>query len=164
MSSILNRRTISCLYLAGVFNSVVFEQNSCYLPASNTGTQGFVLAKDTNGNYPNNDEFYGNDCESSTTSFGQVCFNIVGAQSVVIGPNNRCEKVYNCFQFPADGSAVGLHLLDPYISLSSNTVVKPNEPAAAMLAIDNNGHNWQPSMHFGINDLGGPNLLGKRRI
>jgi len=150
----------TCLYLAGVFNSVVFEQNSCYLPASNTGTQGFVLAKDTNGNYPNNDEFYGNDCESSTTSFGQVCFNIVGAQSVVIGPNNRCEKVYNCFEFPADGSAVGLHLLDPYISLSSNTVVKPNEPAAAMLAIDNNGHNWQPSMHYGMNDLGGPNLLG----
>jgi hypothetical protein len=149
-----------CLYLAGVFNSVVFEQNSCYLPASNTGTQGFVLAKDSNGNYPNNDEFYGNDCESSSTSFGQICFNIVGAQSVVIGPNNRCEEVYNCFQFPADGSAVGLHLLDPYISLSSNTVVKPNEPAAAMLAIDNNGHNWQPSMHFGINDLGGPNLLG----
>lgn len=150
----------TCLYLAGVFNSIVFEQNSCYLPASNTGTQGFVLAKDTNGNYPNNDEFYGNDCESSTASFGQICFNIIGAQSVVIGPNNRCEQVYNCFQFPADGSAVGVHLLDPYISLSSNTVVKPNEPAAAMLAIDNNGHNWQPSMHFGMNDLGGPNLLG----
>lgn len=150
----------TCAYLAGVFNSLVFEQNSCYLPASNTGTQGFVLAKDTNGNYPDNDEFYGNDCEASTTSFGQVCFNMIGAQSIVIGPNNRCENVYNCFQFPADGSAVGIHLLDPYISLSANTVIKPNEPAAAMLAIDNNGHNWQPSMHFGINDLAGPNLLG----
>ncbi|HUJ33259.1 MAG TPA: glycosyl hydrolase family 28-related protein [Candidatus Acidoferrum sp.] len=149
-----------CAYLAGVFNSVVFEQNSCYLPAANTGTQGFVLAKDTNGNYPDNDEFYGNDCEAATTSFGQVCFNIIGAQSIVIGPNNRCENVYNCFQFPADGSAVGIHLLDPYISLSANTVIKPNEPAAAMLAVDNNGHNWQPSMHFGVNDLAGPNLLG----
>lgn len=149
-----------CSYLAGVFNSIVFEQNSCYLPAANTGTQGFVLAKDTNGNYPDNDEFYGNDCEAASTSFGQICFNIIGAQSVVIGPNNRCENVYNCFQFPADGSAVGIHLLDPYISLSSNTVIKPNEPAAAMMAVDNNGHNWQPSMHFGMNDLAGPNLLG----
>ncbi|HTS10586.1 MAG TPA: glycosyl hydrolase family 28-related protein [Candidatus Limnocylindrales bacterium] len=150
----------TCAYLAGVFNSLVFEQNSCYLPAANTGTQGFVLAKDTNGNYPDNDEFYGNDCEAATTSFGQVCFNIMGAQSIVIGPNNRCENVYNCFEFPADGSAVGIHLLDPYISLSANTVIKPNEPAAAMLAIDNNGHNWQPSMHFGMNDLAGANVLG----
>ncbi|HVB87455.1 MAG TPA: glycosyl hydrolase family 28-related protein [Candidatus Dormibacteraeota bacterium] len=150
----------SCLYLAGVFNSIVMEQNSCYLPAENTGTIGFALAKDTNGNYPNNDEFYGNDCEAATTSFGQICFNIVNAQSTVIGPNNRCENVYNCFQFPSDGSAVGIHLLDPYISISSNTSVKPNEPASAMVAIDNNGHNWLPSMHFGMNDLSGPNLLG----
>lgn len=152
----------ACVSLAGVFNSVVLEQNSCYLPASNTGTVGFALAKDSNGNYPDNDEFYGNDCEGggASPSFGQICFNIAGAQSIVIGPNNRCENVYNCFQFPADGSAVGLHLLDPYISISSNSVVKPNEPAAAMTAIDNNGHNWLPSMHFGQNDLGGPNLLG----
>lgn len=150
----------TCLYLAGVFNSIVMEQNSCYLPAQNTGTIGFALAKDTNGNYPNNDEFYGNDCEAASTSFGQICFNIVNAQSTVIGPNNRCENVYNCFQFPSDGSAVGIHLLDPYISISSNTSVKPNEPASAMVAIDNNGHNWLPSMHFGMNDLAGPNLLG----
>lgn len=150
----------TCSYMAGVFNSIVMEQNSCYLPAANTGTQGFVFAKDTNGNYPDNDEFYGNDCEAASASFGQICFNIIGAQSVVIGPNNRCENVYNCFQFPADGSAVGIHLLDPYISLSSNTVVKPNEPATAMVAIDNNGHNWLPSMHFGMNDLAGPNLIG----
>lgn len=150
----------TCLYLAGIFNSIVMEQNSCYLPAANTGTVGFALAKDTNGNYPNNDEFYGNDCEAASTSFGQICFNIVNAQSTVIGPNNRCENVYNCFQFPSDGSAVGIHLLDPYISISSNTSVKPNEPASAMVAIDNNGHNWLPSMHFGMNDLAGPNLLG----
>jgi hypothetical protein len=150
----------TCSYLAGVFNSIVMEQNSCYLPAENTGTQGFVFAKDSNGNYPDNDEFYGNDCEAASASFGQICFNIIGAQSVVIGPNNRCENVYNCFQFPADGSAVGIHLLDPYISLSSNTVIKPNEPATAMVAIDNNGHNWLPSMHFGMNDLAGPNLIG----
>ena len=78
---------------------------------------------------------------------------------MVIGPNNRCENVYNCFQFPADGSAVGIHLLDPYISLSSHTVVKPNEPSTAMVAVDNNGHNWLPSMHFGLNDDAGPNLL-----
>ena len=152
----------TCLSLAGVFNSIVMEQNSCYLPAENTGTVGFALAKDSNGNYPDNDEFYGNDCEGggASPSFNQICFNIVGAQSIVIGPNNRCENVYNCFQFPADGSAVGLHLLDPYISISSNSVVKPNEPAAAMTAIDNNGHNWLPSMHFGQNDLSGPNLVG----
>jgi hypothetical protein len=150
----------TCLYLAGVFNSIVMEQNSCYLPAENTGTIGFALAKDTNGNYPNNDEFYGNDCEAASASFGQICFNIANAQSTVIGPNNRCENVYNCFQFPSDGSAVGIHLLDPYISISSNTSVKPNEPASAMVAIDNNGHNWLPSMHFGMNDLAGPNLLG----
>jgi Pectate lyase superfamily protein len=150
----------TCVSLAGIFNSIVMEQNSCYLPAANTGTVGFALAKDTNGNYPNNDEFYGNDCEAASTSFGQICFNIVNAQSTVIGPNNRCENVYNCFQFPSDGSAVGIHLLDPYISISSNTSVKPNEPASAMVAIDNNGHNWLPSMHFGMNDLAGPNLLG----
>ncbi|HTV60389.1 MAG TPA: glycosyl hydrolase family 28-related protein [Verrucomicrobiae bacterium] len=152
----------ACVSLSGIFNSIVFEQNSCYLPASNTGTIGFALAKDTNGNYPDNDEFYGNDCEGggASPSFNQICFNIVGAQSIVIGPNNRCENVYNCFQFPSDGSAVGLHLLDPYISISSNSVVKPNEPAAAMTAVDNNGHNWLPSMHFGQNDLAGPNLLG----
>ena len=119
----------------------------------------FALAKDSNGNYPNNDEFYGNDCETASTAFNQICYNLVGAQSVVIGPNNRCENVYNCFQFPADGSAVGIHLLDPYISLSSHTVVKPNEPSTAMVAVDNNGHNWLPSMHFGLNDDAGPNLL-----
>ena len=98
----------TCASLAGVFNVVVLEQNSCYL-APGAG-QGFVLAKDSNGNYPNNDEFYGNDCETASTAFNQICYNIVGAQSVVIGPNNRCENVYNCFQFPADGSAVGIHL------------------------------------------------------
>ena len=148
----------TCAYLAGVFNVVVLEQNSCYL-APGAG-QGFVLAKDSSGNYPNNDEFYGNDCETGSTAFNQICYNIIGAQSVVIGPNNRCENVYNCFQFPADGSAVGIHLLDPYISLSANTVVKPNEPSTAMVAVDNNGHNWLPSMHFGLNDNSGPNLLG----
>ena len=147
-----------CSYMAGVFNVVVFEQNSCYLPPA--ASQGFVLAKDTNGNYPDNDEFYGNDCETSSQAFNQICFNIIGAQSVVIGPNNRCENTYNCFQWPADGSAVGIHLLDPYLSPSVNTVVKPNEPAAAQIAVDNNGHNWFPSMHYGMNDLAGPNLLG----
>ena len=147
----------TCASLAGVFNVVVLEQNSCYL-APGAGI-GFALAKDSNGNYPNNDEFYGNDCETASTAFNQICYNLVGAQSVVIGPNNRCENVYNCFQFPADGSAVGIHLLDPYISLSSHTVVKPNEPSTAMIAVDNNGHNWLPSMHFGLNDNAGPNLL-----
>ena len=147
-----------CAFMEGVFNVVVFEQNSCYLPPG--ASQGFVLAKDTNGNYPNNDEFYGNDCETASQAFNQICFNMIGAQSVVIGPNNRCENTYNCFQWPSDGSAVGIHLLDPYLSPSVNTVVKPNEPAAAQIAVDNNGHNWLPSMHYGMNDLSGPNLLG----
>jgi hypothetical protein len=147
-----------CAYMAGVFNVVVFEQNSCYLPPA--ASQGFVLAKDSNGNYPDNDEFYGNDCETSSQAFNQICFNIIGAQAVVIGPNNRCENTYNCFQWPSDGSAVGIHLLDPYLSPSVNTVVKPNEPAAAQIAVDNNGHNWLPSMHYGMNDLAGDNLLG----
>ena len=149
----------TCLYLAGVFNSIKVEQNSCYLPASNTGTIGFALAKDSNGNYPDNDEFDANDCEASTTSFGQICFNLIGAQNVQIGPTNRCENVYNCIQFPADGSAVGNHMIDPYLSLSVNTMVKPNEPAAAQQAMDNTGTNWQPSFHYGLNDLGGANLL-----
>lgn len=147
-----------CAFMEGVFNVVVFEQNSCYLPPG--ASQGFVLAKDTNGHYPNNDEFYGNDCETASQAFNQICFNMIGAQSVVIGPNNRCENTYNCFQWPSDGSAVGIHLLDPYLSPSVNTVVKPNEPAAAQIAVDNNGHNWLPSMHYGMNDLSGPNLLG----
>ena len=109
---------------------------------------------------PNNDEFYGNDCEGSTTSFGQIGYNIINADSVTIGPNNRCENVYNCFQFPVDGSAVGIHILDPYISVSANSVIKANEPSTSQIAIDNNGPNWLPSMHFGMNDLAGRNLLG----
>jgi hypothetical protein len=149
-----------CLHLAGVFNVIEMEQNTCILPAANTGTVCFELAKDSSGNYPNNDEFYGNDCEGSTTSFGQIGYNIINADSVTIGPNNRCENVYNCFQFPVDGSAVGIHILDPYISVSANSVVKANEPSTAQVAIDNNGPNWLPSMHFGMNDLAGRNLLG----
>ena len=149
-----------CLRLAGIFNVVEMEQNNCILPASNTGTVCFELAKDSGGNYPNNDEFYGNDCEGSSTSFGQIGYNIINADSVTIGPNNRCENVYNCFQFPVDGSAVGIHILDPYISVSANAVVKPNEPSTAQIAIDNNGPNWLPSMHYGINDVAGRNLLG----
>ncbi len=56
-----------CLHLAGIFNVIEMEQNTCILPAANTGTVCFELAKDSSGNYPNNDEFYGNDCEGSTT-------------------------------------------------------------------------------------------------
>jgi hypothetical protein len=149
-----------CLRLAGVFNVVEMEQNTCILPAANTGTVCFEIAKDSSGNYPNNDEFYGNDCEGSSTSFGQIGYNIINADSVTIGPNNRCENVYNCFQFPIDGSAVGIHILDPYISVSANSVVKANEPSTSQVAIDNNGPNWLPSMHYGLNDLAGRNLLG----
>ena len=106
-----------CVRLAGVFNVVVIEQNTCYLRPANTG-QGFVLAKDSNGNYPEQRRILRQRLrDGSTTSFDQIGYNIIGAQSVVIGPNNRCENVYNCFQFPADGCAVGIHLLDPYISL-----------------------------------------------
>ena len=147
----------TCFYLAGIYNAIVLEQNACILPpASSTG---YVLAKDTNGNYPNNDEIYGNDCESSSAAFGQICYDIIGATSVTFGPNNRCEDIYNCIQFPSDGSAIGIHLLDPYLSITNTTQIKPNEPATAMIAIDNNGHNWTPSMHFGQNDLAGPNML-----
>jgi hypothetical protein len=147
----------TCFFLAGIYNAIVLEQNACILPpASSTG---YVLAKDSNGNYPNNDEIYGNDCESSSAAFGQICYNIIGATSVTFGPNNRCEDVFNCMQFPSDGSAIGIHLLDPYLSITNTTQIKPNEPATAMVAIDNNGHNWTPSMHFGQNDLAGANLL-----
>ena len=38
--------------------------------------------------------------------------------------------------------------------------MKPNEPSTSQIAIDNNGPNWLPSMHFGFNDLAGRNLLG----
>ena len=147
----------TCFFLAGIYNAIVLEQNACILPpASSTG---YVLAKDTNGNYPNNDEIYGNDCESSSAAFGQICYNIIGATSVTFGPNNRCEDIFNCIQFPSDGSAIGIHLLDPYLSITNTTQIKPNEPATAMVAIDNNGHNWTPSMHFGQNDLASTNLL-----
>jgi hypothetical protein len=154
----LNSTGDTCFSFAGVYNAMVVEQNVCTLaPASSFG---YVIKKDSNGNYPNNDEIYGNDCEASSAAFGQICFNIVGALSITIGPNNRCEKVYNCLQFPTDGSANGIHILDPYLSLSNTNQVNPNEPATATIAIDNNGHNWLPSMHYGQNDLGGPNLLG----
>ena len=147
----------TCFYLAGIYNAIVLEQNACILPPA--ASTGYVFAKDSNGNYPNNDEVYGNDCESSSAAFGQICYNIVGVTSVTFGPNNRCEDVYNCIQFPSDGSAIGIHLLDPYLSITNTTQIRPNEPASAMVAIDNNGHNWTPSMHFGQNDLAGPNLL-----
>lgn len=147
------------IYVAGIFNSIKFEQNSVYLPAENTGTQGFVIDKDTNGNYPDNDEFDANDCEAASQSFGQICFNLVGAQNVQIGPTNRCENVYNCFQQSANGSAVGNHIIDPYLSVSVNTVLKPNEPTAAQQAFDNNSANWQPSFHYGMSDLAGKNLF-----
>ncbi|MGA8220205.1 MAG: carboxypeptidase-like regulatory domain-containing protein [Candidatus Acidiferrales bacterium] len=154
----LNSTGDTCFSFAGVYNAMVVEQNVCTLaPATSFG---YVIKKDSNGNYPNNDEVYGNDCESSSQAFGQICFNIVGALSLTIGPNNRCENVYNCLQFPTDGSANGIHILDPYLSLSNANQVNPNEPATATVAIDNNGHNWLPSMHYGQNDLGGPNLLG----
>lgn len=151
-----------CLYEAGIFNINQLEINVCYLAAQSTGQGGYVFAKDSNGNYPNNVQLYGNDCEQggATSSFGVICYDVRQAQDITIGPNNRCEHVYNCFRFPSDGSAVGIHVIDPYLSLSNNTQIEPNEPATAMIAIDNNGHNWNPSMHFGMNDLAGPNLLG----
>ncbi len=148
----------TCFYLAGTFNAVVLEQNACVLPPG--ASTGYTFAKDSSGNYPNNDEVYGNDCETASQAFNQICFNIVGATSITFGPNNRCENVYNCYQFPSDGSAVGIHVLDPYLSITNNTQIKPNEPATAMVALDNNGHNWTPSMHYGMNDLAGDNLLG----
>jgi len=148
----------TCFSLAGTFNAVVLEQNACVLPPG--ASTGYTFAKDSNGNYPNNDEVYGNDCETGSQAFNQICYNIVGATSITFGPNNRCENVFNCYQFPSDGSAVGIHVLDPYLSITNNTQIKPNEPATAMVAFDNNGHNWTPSMHYGMNDLASDNLLG----
>jgi hypothetical protein len=148
----------TCFSLAGTYNAVVLEQNACVLPPG--ASTGYTFAKDTNGNYPNNDEVYGNDCETSSQAFNQICFNIVGVTSITFGPNNRCENVYNCYQFPSDGSSDGIHVLDPYLSITNNTQIKPNEPATSMVAIDNNGHNWTPSMHYGMNDLASDNLLG----
>ncbi len=148
----------TCFSLSGTYNAVVLEQNACVLPPG--ASTGYTFAKDTNGNYPNNDEVYGNDCETSSQAFNQICFNIVGVTSITFGPNNRCENVYNCYQFPSDGSSDGIHVLDPYLSITNNTQIKPNEPATSMVAIDNNGHNWTPSMHYGMNDLAGDNLLG----
>jgi Pectate lyase superfamily protein len=148
----------TCFSLTGTYNAVVLEQNACVLPPA--ASTGYTFAKDSSGNYPNNDEIYGNDCETSSQAFNQICFNIVGATSITFGPNNRCEDIYNCYQFPSDGSSDGIHVLDPYLSITNNTQIKPNEPATAMVAIDNNGHNWTPSMHYGMNDLAGENLLG----
>ena len=154
----LNSTGDTCVSLAGVYNAVVIEQNVCTLaPASSLG---YVFKKDCSGNYPNNDEIYGNDCEASSAAFGQVCYDVVGALSITFGPNNRCEKVYNCLEFPSNGSANGIHVIDPYLSISNTAQLLPNEPSTATIAIDNNGHNWLPSMHYGMNDLGGDNLVG----
>lgn len=150
-----------CVRLAGIFNINVIEINACYMAAQNTGQEGFIYAKDSNGNYPNNSLLYGNDVEQggSGTSFGTIGYDIQGAQDITVS-NNRCEKIYGCYKFPSDGSAVGIHFIDNYLSTSNQIQVVPNEPATSEVAIDNNGHNWLPSMHFGINDLAGPNLLG----
>lgn len=150
----------TCMSLAGVFNAVVIEQNTCILPHVGSTVIGFQFKKDSNGNYPNNDEIYGNDCESANPSIGQICYNVVGAKSVTFGPNNRCEKVYACFQPPSDGSATGIHFVDTYLSLSNTIQLNPNEPVASMVAVDNNSENWLPSMHYGFTDMAGPNLLG----
>jgi Pectate lyase superfamily protein len=150
----------ACISLAGVFNAVVIEQNTCILPHVGSTVVGFQFKKDSNGNYPNNDEIYGNDCESANPSIGQICYNVVGAKSVTFGPNNRCEKVYACFQPPSDGSATGIHFVDTYLSLSNTIQLNPNEPVASMVAVDNNSENWLPSMHYGFTDTAGPNLLG----
>jgi hypothetical protein len=150
----------ACLSLAGVFNAVVIEQNTCILPHVGSTVIGFQFKKDSNANYPNNDEIYGNDCESANPSVGQICYNVVNAKSVTFGPNNRCEKVYACFQPPSDGSATGIHFVDTYLSLSNTIQLSPNEPVAAMVAVDNVSENWLPSMHYGFSDFAGPNLLG----
>jgi hypothetical protein len=150
-----------CVRLAGIFNINVLEINSCYMAAANTGQEGFIYAKDSGGNYPNNSLVYGNDAEQggSGTSFGTIGYDIQGATSITVS-NNRCEKIYACFKPPADGSAIGIHLIDPYLSISNQIQLLPNEPQSAEVAIDNNGHNWLPSMHFGQNDLAATNMLG----
>jgi hypothetical protein len=150
-----------CVRLAGIFNINVLEINSCYMAAANTGQEGFIYAKDSGGNYPNNSLLYGNDSEQggAGTSFGTIGYDIQGATSITIS-NNRCEKVYACYKFPSDGSADGIHFIDNYLSISNQIQVLPNEPQTSEMAIDNNGHNWLPSMHFGQSDLAGTNLLG----
>lgn len=150
-----------CVRLAGIFNINVIEINACYMAAQNTGQEGFVYAKDSSANYPNNSLLYGNDVEQGGTaaSYGTIGYDIQGAQDITVS-NNRCEKIYACYKFPSDGSAVGIHFVDNYLSTSNTVQVLPNEPATSEVAIDNNGHNWLPSMHFGTNDLAGPNLLG----
>ena len=150
-----------CVRLAGIFNINVLEINSCYFAAANTGQEGFIYAKDTNGNYPNNSLLYGNDAEQggSGVSFGVIGYDIQGAQDISVS-NNRCEKIYACYKFPSDGSAVGIHFVDNYLSTSNEIQVLPNEPETSEVAVDNNGHNWLPSMHFGYSDIAGKNMLG----
>lgn len=150
-----------CVRLAGIFNINVLEINSCYFAAANTGQEGFIYAKDSNGNYPNNSLLYGNDAEQggASVSFGVIGYDIQGAQDISVS-NNRCEHIYACYKFPSDGSAVGIHFVDNYLSTSNEIQVLPNEPETSEVAVDNNGHNWLPSMHFGMSDLGGKNLLG----
>src|SRR6202044_1762089 len=143
-----------------ILNVLEIEQNTCILPAENTGTQCFVFDEDTNGNYANNDQLYANDCEASSTSFNQIGYHVIHGTSINLGPTNRCENVYNCYEFPVDGNSFGFHLLDPYLSVSAQTLVKPNEPQTAGVAIDNYNSNWLPPMAFGMNDLAGRNRLG----
>jgi len=152
----------TCMLVEGISNADVIENNVCSLPHVGSTVTGFQFQKDTAGtpNYPNNEEIYGNDCSSASASFGQICYNIVNAKSLTMGPNNRCEHVYACVQFPVDGSATGIHLVDPYLSLSNTIQVEPNEPTSSMQAIDNTSENWTPSIHYGFSDFGGPNLVG----
>ena len=75
-----------CVRLAGVFNINVIEINSCYFASANTGQEGFVYAKDSNGNYPNNSLLYGNDSEQggASVSFGVIGYDVQGAQDITI--------------------------------------------------------------------------------
>jgi hypothetical protein len=76
--------------LAGVYNAVAIEQNVCTLaPAASLG---YVFKKDSSGNYPDNDEIYGNDCETSSTAFGQVCYDIIGALSITVRAQQSLRK------------------------------------------------------------------------
>ena len=50
-----------------------------------------------------------------------IGYDIQGAQDITIS-NNRCEHIYACMRLPSDGSAVGVHMIDNYLStLQSNS-------------------------------------------
>jgi hypothetical protein len=92
----------------------------------------------------------GNGVLGTISSIASTTFTMAKPPGSVLVYYNQTIQVYDPTLTTNRGSC----------SISNTAQVLPNEPATATVAIDNNGHNWLPSMRYGMNDLGGDNLLG----